>query len=43
MAQLYDARGREVASPLFRYKNLLAGYTHLYWGETDLKQLFSNG
>lgn len=43
VAQLYDARGREVASPLFRYKNLLAGYTHLYWGETDLKQLFSNG
>ncbi len=40
VAQLYDARGREVSSPLFRYRNLLAGYTHLYWGETDLKQLF---
>lgn len=42
VAQLYDARGREVGSPLFRHKNLLAGYPHLYWGETDLKQLFSD-
>lgn len=38
--QMFNARGQEVATPLFRYKNLIASYTHLYWGEADLLQLF---
>lgn len=37
---VYNARGQEVPTPVFRYKNLLASYTHLYWGETDILQLF---
>lgn len=40
VAQVYDAKGQEVSTPVFRYKNLLASYTHLYWGETDILQLF---
>ena len=40
IVQVYNARGQEVPTPVFRYKNLLASYTHLYWGETDIVQLF---
>lgn len=40
IAQVYDARRQEVATPIFRYKNLIASYTHLYWGETDILRLF---
>ena len=36
----YDARGEQVATPLYRYKNTIAGYTHLYWGETDIMELW---
>ena len=28
--QVYDAKGRPVATPVIRYKNVLASYTHLY-------------
>ena len=28
--QVYDAKGNPVATPVFRYKNILASYTHLY-------------
>ncbi|MDH7904332.1 cobyrinate a,c-diamide synthase [Porphyromonas gingivalis] len=35
VAQQYNVRGEAVETPLYRYKNLLAGYTHLYWGEHD--------
>lgn len=42
VAQVYNARGEKVNTPVFRYKNLLASYTHLYWGEIDLNKLFKN-
>ncbi|HIZ90736.1 MAG TPA: cobyrinate a,c-diamide synthase [Candidatus Bacteroides merdavium] len=42
VARVYNARGQEVATPVFRYRNLLASYTHLYWGETDLDRLFAD-
>lgn len=29
-AQVYDARGETVNTPVIRYKNVLASYTHLY-------------
>jgi cobyrinic acid a,c-diamide synthase len=29
-----------VSTPVFRYKNVIASYTHLYWGEIDLLKLF---
>lgn len=37
---IYNAKGKEVKTNLFRYKNLIAGYTHLYWSEIDLMKLF---
>ena len=40
VAQQYDARGETVTTPLYRYKNVMAGYTHLYWGETDVLRLW---
>ena len=40
IAQLYNAAGNEVATPLYRYRNLIAGYTHLYWGNMNLLELF---
>ena len=41
-------RGREVLfwiyivihTPVYHYKNLIASYTHLYWGETGFMRLF---
>ena len=29
-AQVYNAKGEPVATPVFKYKNVLASYTHLY-------------
>lgn len=40
IAQLYNAAGNEVSTPLYRYRNLIAGYTHLYWGNMNLLELF---
>lgn len=40
VAALYNAKGNKVATPLYRYKNVVAGYTHWYWGETDLFRLW---
>ena len=34
--QVFDALGRPVDTPVFRYKNTLASYTHLYLNETNL-------
>lgn len=39
-AQLYSARGAKTSAPLYRYKNLIAGYTHLYWGNVNILDLF---
>lgn len=40
VARQYNLRGEEVATPLYRYKNVFAGYTHLYWAETDIFTLW---
>jgi hypothetical protein len=40
VAQVYNAKGQPVSTPVFRYKNAIASYTHLYWGETDIMRLF---
>ena len=34
--QVYDAKGEPVTTPVFRYKNVLASYTHLYLNETNI-------
>ena len=36
LANQYNARGEKVDTELFRYKNVIAGYTHWYWGESDI-------
>lgn len=33
---LYTPNGVEVPSSLYRYKNVIAGYTRWYWGETNI-------
>lgn len=33
VAQAYTAKNISTETPLYRYKNVLAGYTHLYWGD----------
>ena len=35
-----DARGNDVETPLYRIKNCIAGYTHLYWGERNILDLW---
>jgi cobyrinic acid a,c-diamide synthase len=32
VAQVYDALGHPVPTPVIKYKNVLASYTHLYAG-----------
>ena len=33
VTQVYNAKGEPVSTPVMRYKNVLASYTHLYWVE----------
>jgi cobyrinic acid a,c-diamide synthase len=33
LATLYDARGKATDTAFYAYKQVRAGYTHLYWGE----------
>lgn len=40
VAQQYGAKGQQVTTELYRYKNVIAGYTHWYWGETDIFDLW---
>ena len=40
VAKQFTVRGMEVNTPLYRYKNVIAGYTHLYWGEADILKLW---
>lgn len=40
IAQVYNAKGGKVTTPVFHYKNLIASYMHLYWGEVDVMALF---
>jgi len=41
-AEQFSARGERVATPLYRYRNLLAGYTHLWIAEIDPFELFES-
>lgn len=40
VAEVRDAHARMVDSPVFRFNNLIASYTHLYWGNNDITKLF---
>lgn len=41
VAEQYNAKGQKVSTALYRHKNVFAGYTHLYWGETDILKLWN--
>lgn len=40
VATAQTAKGVSVDTPLYRYKNVLAGYTHLYWGDNTNNKWF---
>lgn len=40
VAEAYTAKGVCTETPLYRYKNLLAGYTHLYWADDTCNTWF---
>jgi cobyrinic acid a,c-diamide synthase len=42
VASQYNAKGDHVSTPLYRYKNVFAGYTHLYWAENDIFKLWED-
>lgn len=42
VATAQTAKGSSVNTPLYRYKNVLAGYTHLYWGDKAHNQWFTD-
>lgn len=35
-----NARGKAVATPVYRHKNAFASYTHIYWGDNDIFKLW---
>lgn len=40
VAEAYTAKGAQTNTPLYRYKNVLAGYSHLYWGDSSRNRWF---
>ncbi|PDP70637.1 cobyrinate a,c-diamide synthase [Tannerella forsythia] len=40
IAQQYNVRDEKVDTPVYRYRNVIASYTHLYWGENDVMDLW---
>ncbi|MDY5857683.1 MAG: cobyrinate a,c-diamide synthase [Porphyromonas sp.] len=40
VAEQFGAKGNKVPTALYRYRNVLAGYTHLYWAEQDILALW---
>ena len=39
-AKVFTAKGVATDTPLYRYKNVWAGYTHLYWGDPTRNSWF---
>lgn len=40
IAEAYTAKGVRVDTPLYRYKNVLASYIHLYWADESRNEWF---
>lgn len=40
IARQFNVRGNMVDTPVYRYRNCIAGYTHLYWAEKDISELW---
>jgi cobyrinic acid a,c-diamide synthase len=41
VTQQWNIKGEEVDTPLYRYKNVIAGPTCWYWGEADIMDLWN--
>ncbi len=41
LAQQFNAKGAPVDTPIYRRQQVIASYTHLYWGEAEISDLFS--
>ena len=41
IAEQTAATGRKVGTYMMRYKNVIAGYTHLYWAEQNILELWN--
>lgn len=41
VATQQNANGVDVTTPLYRYKNVIAGFTHWYWGEKEIMDLWN--
>lgn len=41
IASQKNAKGHQVDTPVYRHKNTIAGYTHLYWAETDILKIWN--
>ncbi len=41
IGEQYNVRQQAVDTPVYRIKNAIATYTHLYWGERDLLKLWN--
>ena len=39
--QVYNAKGEKVETPVFQQGNILASYTHIYWGMTRLPDILN--
>ena len=40
VSSVKNTRGAEAETCIYRYKNVIAGFTHWYWGETDILRLW---
>ncbi len=40
VVEIFNTKGSKTDTALYKYKNLIAGYTHLYWGENNILNLF---
>ncbi|MBE6245658.1 MAG: cobyrinate a,c-diamide synthase [Bacteroidales bacterium] len=40
IVQIFDARGEKTSTPVIRIGNTIASYTHLYWGDKDILNIF---
>ena len=41
IAGQFNGKGLPVDTSLYRIKNVIAGYTHLYWGDRNILELWN--
>jgi cobyrinic acid a,c-diamide synthase len=39
ITQLFNAKSEAIPTSVFKFKHVLASYTHLYWGELELEEI----